>query len=296
MTSPAEQRLGEALRDLAATQPFEPDPAAIERRGRHLRNRAVTYRIAAACIVAVVAVTVGATVGPHLLGSRPITIAAAQPTAQQTLERLIAHLRTAPKAAGDTTLVGVHSAFRPGGSGSENWSLFTDSGTEYGTLTRAGLPAQIALHRGLNAANSTSYSASAAHLDPAVVRKQIVGHMPTASADGLVWIMSRAGLMQDAGDPMVRLGALRLLFTLQHVAVTKSTTAGQATLTLTATWLTHTTVHPADTPFDTDTLIINADTGVLVADVQHIGGDPFDLHNNYQISRVTLADVAAGKF
>jgi hypothetical protein len=55
-----ERQLGENLHDLAASQPFEPDPAAIERRGRrYLRRRtALTRAGLGAGLAAAVALTV----------------------------------------------------------------------------------------------------------------------------------------------------------------------------------------------------------------------------------------------
>ena len=82
---------------------------------------------------------------------------------------------------------------------------------------------------------------------------------------------------------------LRLLSTLLEVTVTNTTTGGQPTLTLTAG-------SPAFPGNYREALTINAGTGVPVAFAGGTPGQKPDVTTTYQVFRVTLAAIAAGKF
>ena len=73
MNPQLEQQLGENLHGLVASQPFEPDPAAIERRGRrYLRRRtALTRAGLGAGVAAAVALTVTVRRPPASRAARP---------------------------------------------------------------------------------------------------------------------------------------------------------------------------------------------------------------------------------
>jgi hypothetical protein len=114
---------------------------------------------------------------------------------------------------------------------------------------------------------------------------------PTAVGitDNYLWENSLDALTAGAGNPQVRVGVLRLLSTLPEVTVTNTTTDGQPTLTLAAG-------SPAFPDNYQEALTINARTGVPVA---FAGGTPGQKPNvtiAYQVFRVTLAAIAAGKF
>ncbi len=320
MKSPVEQRLSDALHDIVDTQPFEPDPAAIERRGRRLQRRAVTVRIAGTGVAAAaVAVAVGAMVIPDVPGSQSTALPATHQTtpttgtsaAQQPLVRLADYLKTAPKPTGDATLVMRDQNYPSTGLRVVAWDLYGDDGTYYFARTRAGLPAQVVGHKSrgegifgrevaaaeyaatgdLNTARDEMADAPTNPGDP----KAISRTNDKSLIDNWVWEDSLDALTAGAGNPVVRAGVLRLLSTLSEVTVTDTTTTGQATLTLTDT---EPVVKdgPKSSSGYTEALCINADTGVPVT---FHGGDQAQspgIDINYEVSRVTLADVAAGTF
>jgi hypothetical protein len=113
--------------------------------------------------------------------------------------------------------------------------------------------------------------------------------------DNMVWINSVAALTEGGGDPQVRVGVLRLLSTISGVTVADSTTDGQPTLTLTA----------GPEVFGgagENVVVINARTGMPISSWSgdlppSLNGTPTPSSmTTYQISRVTLADIEAGKF
>jgi hypothetical protein len=105
--------------------------------------------------------------------------------------------------------------------------------------------------------------------------------------DNHIWMNSTSALIAAPENPQVRAGVLRIMATMPKVKVTKTTTAGQPTLTLVDSW-------PLGGKL-TETLIINAGTGRPVA-VSSSGSDAPPKTFYYHTSRVTLADVKAGKF
>jgi hypothetical protein len=319
MTSPAERRLSDALQDIVASQPFEPDPAAIQRRGRILQRRATTVRIAGSGVAAVVvAGAVGATVLPSVLGghsthpvahpvAHPATTGTAAP--QPPLVQLAADLQAAPKPSGDATLVERDQNYTTG----EHvvvWDLYGDNDTYYFAKTRDGMPAQVAGHKTqgegvFGREVAAAEFAATGDLDTARAKMADAAGDPgsttisksgdKALVDSWIWGDSQDALTAGAGSPTVRAGVLRLLATLPEVTVSKTSTSGQGTLTLTNT---DPAVKdgPKSSPSYTEMLIINADTGVPVA--FHGGVDPKapGINITYDVSRVTLADVAVGKF
>jgi hypothetical protein len=107
-----------------------------------------------------------------------------------------------------------------------------------------------------------------------------------ASTDNYVWMDSMDALIEGAGNPDVRIGVLRILSTLSEVAVTNTTTDGQPTLTLTATT-------PALPSNYQEAITINASTGVPVSFAGGTPGQTPSVTIAYQVSRVTLANIAA---
>jgi hypothetical protein len=110
-----------------------------------------------------------------------------------------------------------------------------------------------------------------------------------ASTDNYVWMDSMDTLIEGAGNPNVRIGVLRILSTLSEVAVTNTTTNGQPTITLTAS-------APALPANYQEALTINASTGVPVSFAGGTPGQTPSVTVTYQVSRVTLANIAAGDF
>jgi hypothetical protein len=107
--------------------------------------------------------------------------------------------------------------------------------------------------------------------------------------DNLIWMNATDALTAAPGNPQVRAGVLRLMATMPKVEVTQTTTAGQPTLTLADSW-------PllAD-PGLVESLVINASTGFPIAMFNRDPGQPLNV-TYYHTSRVTLANVEAGKF
>ncbi|OXM64727.1 hypothetical protein CF165_26195 [Amycolatopsis vastitatis] len=94
-------------------------------------------------------------------------------------------------------------------------------------------------------------------------------------------------LFANAADAEVRAGVLKLYATIPDMIVGKTTVDGQAALTLTAP--------PAILGGSTDVLTINADNGLPIREEITSAESSKRYVVNYKSSRVTLADVAAGK-
>ncbi|MGI8329951.1 hypothetical protein ACRYCC_08285 [Actinomadura scrupuli] len=105
--------------------------------------------------------------------------------------------------------------------------------------------------------------------------------------DNHIWTNSIDALIAAPENPQVRAGVLRIMATMPKVKVTKTTTAGQPTLTLVDSW-------PIAGKL-VETLVINAGTGQPVA-LSSSGSDMPPSTIYYHNSRVTLADIEAGKF
>jgi hypothetical protein len=105
--------------------------------------------------------------------------------------------------------------------------------------------------------------------------------------DNHIWTNSMDALIAAPENPQVRAGVLRIMATMPKVKVTKTATAGQPTLTLVDSW--------SATGKLGEKLVINAATGRPVA-VSSSGSDMPTSTTYYHTSRVTLADVEAGKF
>ena len=104
--------------------------------------------------------------------------------------------------------------------------------------------------------------------------------------DNLIWTNSVNALIAAPKNPQVRAGVLRIMATMPKVKVTKTTTAGQPTLTLVDSW--------PDVKV-AEKLVINAGTGQPVA-LSSSGSDIPPSTIYYHTSRVTLANIEAGKF
>ena len=105
--------------------------------------------------------------------------------------------------------------------------------------------------------------------------------------DNHIWTNAVDALIAAPENPQVRAGVLRIMATMPKVKVTKTTTAGQPTLKLVDSWSAAGKLG--------ESLTINAATGHPVA-LSSSGSDMPSSTKYYHTSRVTLADVAAGKF
>jgi hypothetical protein len=313
-TSTTEQRLTEALHDIVAAQPFRPDPTAIERRGRVLHRRAMVTRGAVA-VGAVAVVTVGA-VGM----SRPATVdqvavAPSKSTSVGPLVRLADYLQAnTPQPTGDATLV-LRTTTYPGSAPITVADLYGDNGKYFFAHTRSGLPAQVAADHDQGngiAARELAAALYATHGDLAVARQRMAdapgpdpspgpvppptGPEPASVTDNHIWENSIDAVIPGAGNPQVLAGVLRIVSTLPEVTVRNTTTDGRPTLALTAGPGAFAPDLPATTSDHEETLTINARTGVPITVTAGAPGTAPDTTVSYRISRVTLSDVAAGKF
>jgi len=331
MNSRLERQLGEDLRGLVAGQPFEPDLAAIERRGRrYLRRRiALTRAGLGAGLAAAVALTI--TVATQSPGARPGTTeprttgsqttgtgssgrpqAVGQPRGPApaghprtsasagsgvTLTQLASYILAAGRPSGDATLV-IRNQSYPTGPTISVADLYTDSGEYFFAHTVGGLPGQIASHHNQGDglfAREIAAAVSAGHGDLAAAREKMAeaaypGHTPASSdlADNYIWENSLDALTAGSGQPQVRAGVLRILSTLPEVAVTSTTTSGQPTLTLRAS------APAAPATGYQETLVIGANSGIPVRFTGGVPGHAPGVTITYQVTRVTLSDIAAG--
>ncbi|MGH3198957.1 MAG: RNA polymerase sigma factor [Streptosporangiaceae bacterium] len=112
---------------------------------------------------------------------------------------------------------------------------------------------------------------------------------PEQQTDNQIWSNSLDALNAGAGNPQVRVGVFRLMSALPGITVTNTSTDGQPTLTLTHAW-------PAPSGLTDDVFVINAATGLPVVSMTRQPGGQLTGTTYYHVSRVTLSDIAAGKF
>ena len=112
-----------------------------------------------------------------------------------------------------------------------------------------------------------------------------------AYTDSWVWGDATDALEAGAGNPQVRAGVLRLLSTVSGVVVTHGTFDGQPTLVVGD-------VTPSlnGQGRSEAAMTLNASTGVPLEYTDGLVGQTPDSTTTYQVSRVTVADIAAGKF
>jgi hypothetical protein len=99
--------------------------------------------------------------------------------------------------------------------------------------------------------------------------------------DNWVWNTSIDALRDGAGDPAVRAGVLRLLDQMPEISIKEGALGGRKVLTLTAG------APAVDSP---ESVVVDAETGMPVK-----YSNTF-VTVTYTVTRVTLADVATGKF
>jgi len=254
------------------------------------------------------------------------------PTASSPLVLLADNISaSAHQQPGDATLV-FRSTTDSQSSGS-GYDLYTDSGPYYWAPTESGLPAQIAAHHNLggglftreiaaaeyavhgNLATARERMASApdpsiagrsaaAQMSPALLKakaemlgvkaapgQSLAAAYDKAYTDNWVWGDAIDALTAGAGNPQVRAGVLRLLSTVSGVVVTHGTLDGQPTLVVGD-------VTPGGNGIgETEgAMTLNASTGVPLEYTDGTVGQAPESTTTYQVSRVTVADIAAGKF
>ena len=315
MSSPTEQRLGSALRDLVEDQPFTPDAAAITQRAHKSRRRARLTQsgigVAVVAVAAVVAVGAANVTQPRAV-STPQAAAThpAKPTTssmrQNTpLVNLAADVATqAQPTVGDATLIRRTEPTNPkyGGNspGYGGYDLYTDDSHYYYGDTKADLAQATKekedetqggyareIQAALYAVNGDLTTARAQMaIAPLIPGK--AGTLPADLVNNRVWDFGMDALVGGCANPQVRAGVLRLYSTLSDMTITNSTVDGQPVLVIT----TGASEMPGG---DTGTLTLNADTGMPISYTSQ-EADNHGVDVVYQATRVNVADVAADRF
>jgi hypothetical protein len=266
-------------------------------------------------------------------GAHPGTTgASASPTgsagAQPPLVKLAAYVAAERRPAGDATLVERETGM--GGGVSVNvWDLYTDDGRNFFSQTEAGLPAQVKKNNnegggqfGREVAAAT-YAVTGdletaalkmawpyatpvpASLSAQVENMSVPAKVGAKAIDNYVWGNCQDALIAGSGNPQVRAGVLRLVSLLPGINVTRATVDGQPALTLTAGGAElgrEQTGKPDKAnpkggmgPAYQEAITINADTGIPL---RITGGTTGKVTGtvSYVVTRVNLADIAAGRF
>ena len=208
-----------------------------------------------------------------------------------------------------------------GGLKVDVWDLHADNGDYYFSKDKGGLRGQVSGHKNrggedekgrkevvaaakfsakgdLNAGRKKMFLAyTPAHpkVKPVLLAPGVTPSVPASNklpkdikafaainnTDNWVWNNSMDALRVGAGSPTVRAGVLRLLGQMPEIKVEPGTFKGHQVLTLTA-----------DKPAVTtpETLTVDAETGLPIKYASE------GVTVNYTVTRVTLADVAKGKF
>jgi hypothetical protein len=288
---------------------------------------------AAAAVLVATSVPQHATPAPrHAAAAGP---ASGTPAVQSKLVSLAAHIEaTSGSLPGNASLI-IRTQVEGTIPAQVSYNLYTDSGAYYGGGNKQSLMEAVAQHQNMaggadarevaaaryavtgnlatareqmnNALHNNDYylplaqrqeiwakgAAARAALEKAKGMKMPLT-MPTGKTlqediDNSIWNNSMDALSAGAGNPQVREGVLRLLSTIPEVTVANSTTGGVATLTLTA--------GPALFGGGAEQLLtINAQTGMPIRSVFPAEGGVPSSVQTFQVSRVTMADIEAGKF
>jgi hypothetical protein len=290
---------GPAGPDLAAADVARGHRALGQRRRRRLAGVAGTAAVGAAA--AVLAITsVAQPAAPGSSASRASAVPAASASRAHAAPSLLMTL-AARIVASDTPLPGnasleilthtLKGKVEPGGV----WALYTDGGVLYEGDDKQTLMADIA--QGQNAAVPFDYHVKAAAIaavtgNLATARMQMIhasaGTYPE-QYNNVLWGNAIYALSWAGASWKIRVGVLRLLSTIPGVTVAESTTGGRPTLTITSGPAVFGALHA------TEVLIIDAETGLPISTASKIPGNP-DGADYYRISRVTMANIKAGKF
>ncbi|MFI5895366.1 hypothetical protein ACIA5D_35240 [Actinoplanes sp. NPDC051513] len=292
-------------------------------RGRMVWRVGAGVSFAAAAVAAVAVATSGSGTQAPVAGNAaalPATAGTVAPAQETPLVQLVGYLSKAEQPKGDATLL-LRDQVYDNGLKVDVWDLHADNGTYFFAKKKSGLPGQVkgghkqadeagrikavaaakkAANGDLNAARKDmawAYVPKNPKVKPTLEGPGVVPPTPTDAAilkkvkgatfpqlnttDNWVWNNSMDALRDGAGSPAVRAGVLRLLGQMPEVKVAKGTYRGQAVLNLTA-----------GTPatMTAETLTVDAATGLPIK----YSSDGVTI--NYTVTRVTLADVAKGKF
>jgi hypothetical protein len=312
---------GPAGPDLAAADVARGHRALGQRRRRRLAGAGGTVAVGA------VAVVLAATSSPQ--PAAPARSASQAPAATSKLMTLAARISASDVPLPGNASLQIVNHISRGKLWDVYYGLYTDSGDLYSGDGKQTLMTAVAQHD--NQADGADREVAAARYaasgDLATARVRMIDTTPndfflSLAAREKIWkagaaarqtIMRMKGIktpwgmpnVQDqinntlwsectdalnwaGGNPEIRAGVLRLLSTIPEVTVANSTTGGQPTLTITA--------GPAVFGGDgEEVLTVNATTGLPVSIVSTASGVPAAVET-YQVSRVTLADIEAGRF
>jgi hypothetical protein len=260
--------------------------------------------------------------GAHSANTGAATSPTGSTGARLPLMKLAADLIADPRPAGDATLVERETG-APGQASINVWDLYADDGRYFFSQTKAGLPAQVKEDNNQGAGQFGREVAAAAdavtgNLDAAALKMAwapsttpvpawLSAQVANMSVGGLqidnyVWENCEDALVAGSGNPQVRAGVLRLVSALPGITVTYGTVDGQPALTLTAgaaemgyAGIDKTDPKAATGPAYQEAITINADTGIPLG----FAGGPAGkvvVTVSYVVTRVSLADIAAGKF
>jgi hypothetical protein len=216
----------------------------------------------------------------------------------QVLAQLAADVKVQlVKLPGNATLEIRNQSPASAAIGGNGIDLYTDDGTYYWAVSRSQLPQVVAGHQETADGEFQRDIAAAVYavnedLTTARARMSVANLAPAQKkeqTDNLIWMNSIDALTAAPGNAQVRAGVLRIMATMPNVTVAHTTTAGQSTLTVADSW------PELATGQLVESLVINARTGFPVALFNRDPGQPLNV-TYYHTSRVTLADVAAGKF
>jgi hypothetical protein len=276
---------GPAGPDLAAADVARGHRALGQRRRRRLAG--VTGTAAVGAVAAVLAIT--SVPQP----AAPARSAPRAPAATSPLMTLAARISASDSSQPGNASLEIVKNIRGGKLMQVYYGLYTDSGKLYSGDNKQTLMTAIAQHANLATIYDSQVAAAARDAmtgDLATARVQMIDateHVSKDQISNVLWTNATYALNWAGGDLEVRAGVLRLLSTISAVTVVNSTTNGQPTLTITAG-------PGAFGGMGDEVLIINATTGLPVSSVSNPG--PSAGVEDYQVSRVTLANIEAGKF
>jgi hypothetical protein len=246
-------------------------------------------------------------------------VPAAAGHAKSPLIRLADYVSASTPPSGNAALV-ARTTTSSDGSTVTVYDLYADNGQYFFSPTESGLPGQVSSQndqagglfgREVAAAKlaatgdvTTAAQDMADAADPsnvisptepvdsaAVAAKEAKTGVPQVGTryDNWVWEDSQDAMIAGSGQPEVRAGVLRILATLPGVTVTEGTSGGQPTLVLTG--------GADEVGYGySEQLTVNATTGIPISFAGGAPGQKPTATVNYQVTRVSTSDIAAGKF
>jgi hypothetical protein len=307
----------ESVIGAAATAVLDAPSVQRASRRRSVRARRTLVGVASVAAAAALAVTGFSLSTGTAKTSRPTAHAAESPapTVQRgghtgggaILARLASAVLASPAPAGNATLV-----IRSEGATILGADLYTDSGKYYFAPTEAGLPAQVAEGNDLGhgqfareiaaATDAATGNLTSAADEMETAPDPSVTAPPPGSllADNWLWENSLDALIAGSGNPTVRAGVMQLISLVPEATVTDTTANGEPAVQITAAF-----PNPAKCPTCAqpvgggiqEQLTIDATTGIPISfSGGAVGQPPAGQPLTYQVSRVTLSQVAQGRF